>query len=100
MNKFLWLLLLPACALSQTPVYFRGEPLRIGNQVQLLVDDYAIEDRWKLTRQLGKVIKHARNPIVVQDKPWEGARGGSPCVFYDDKLRKYRMYYDNFHLTN
>ncbi len=26
--------------------YFRGEPLRIGNQTQLLVDDYAVEDRW------------------------------------------------------
>jgi hypothetical protein len=100
MHRFPWLLLLAACALAQPPSYHRGEPMRIGNEVQLLVDDYAVEDRFKLTRQLGKVIKHARNPVVVQDKPWEGAIGGHPCVIYDGKLRKYRMYYDNFHLTN
>ena len=99
MHKFLWILLLPVCIMAQTPAYFRGEPLRIGNQVQLLVDDYVIEDRWKLTRELGKVIKHVRNPVVVQDKPWEGAVG-FPCVVYDDQLRKFRMYYDNFYLTN
>jgi hypothetical protein len=100
MRRFLWFLMIPLCCLPQPSTYFRGEPLRIGGQVQLLMDDYIVEDRWKLTRQVGRVIKHARNPVVVQDKPWEGAIGGYPSVLYDDKLRKYRMYYDNFHLTN
>ncbi|MGD1101341.1 MAG: hypothetical protein ABSA59_04680 [Terriglobia bacterium] len=80
--------------------YWRGEPLRIGNQVQLLADDYIVEDRWKLTREVGKVLKSLRNPVIVRDQPWEGAVGGSPCVLYDAKLRKFRMWYQVFNLTN
>jgi hypothetical protein len=63
--------------------YLRGEPLHIGNTFQFLMDDYIIEDRWKLTRKLGRVIKHARNPVVAQDKPWEDAMGAYPSVLYD-----------------
>ncbi|MFN0166126.1 MAG: hypothetical protein ACKV22_06815 [Bryobacteraceae bacterium] len=80
--------------------YFRGEPLRIGNQLQFLMDDYLVEDRWMLTRKLGKVIKHLRNPVVVQDKPWEEAMGAYPCVLHDPHTRKYRMWYQCFSLTN
>jgi hypothetical protein len=80
--------------------YYGGESLRIGNEVQLLADDYVIEDRWKLEREVGSVIKHLRNPVLVQDKPWEGRVGTHPCVFYDNQLRKFRMYYSSFHLTN
>jgi hypothetical protein len=28
--------------------YVRGEPMRIGNDLQLLADDYIVEDRWML----------------------------------------------------
>ena len=31
--------------------YFQDHPLRIGTQSQLLIDDYAVEDRWELTRE-------------------------------------------------
>ena len=98
-------LLLPAWAqqarFGAVPAsYFRGEPLRIGNQIQLLVDDYAVEDRWKVTRETGAVLKHLRNPVLVQDKPWEEAVGGHPAVIYDDKLKKFRMYYTCFSLSN
>ncbi|MDB6094852.1 MAG: hypothetical protein JWM32_2414 [Verrucomicrobia bacterium] len=82
------------------PSYFRGEPLHIGNQVQLLIDDYIVEDRWKMTRETGEVTKHLRNPIVIADKPWEGQIGTYPCVLRDPATGKYRMYFDNFHLTN
>jgi len=81
--------------------YLLGEPLRIGNQIQFLMDEYVVEDRWKLTRKTGNVVKHLRNPILVGDKPWEGASvGGSPSVLYDEKMRKYRMWYQCFDLTN
>lgn len=86
--------------LRQFPVYHRGMPMRIGNELQLLADDYIIEDRWKITREVGSVIKHLRNPVLVQDKPWEGQIGTLSSVFYDDKLGKFRMYYDSFNLTN
>lgn len=80
--------------------YFQGEPLRIGNQVQLLADDFIIEDRWMLTRRVGQVLKHLGNPILVRDKPWEDALGGYPCVLYDPDIKKYRMWYECFNLTN
>ena len=80
--------------------YWRGQPLHIGNQVQLLADDYIVEDRWKLTREVGKVLKSLRNPVIVRDQPWEGAVGGNPCVLYDTKLHKFRMWYGIFNLTN
>ncbi len=80
--------------------YFRGEPLRIGNEIQFLADDYVVEDRWKLSRRQGLIAKHLRNPIVVQDKPWDGQLGGYPCVLFDEQTGKYRMWYDCFSLTN
>ena len=30
--------------------YFQGEPLKIGNETQLLIDDHIVEDRWALER--------------------------------------------------
>jgi hypothetical protein len=80
--------------------YFRGEPLRIGNQTQLLADDYVVEDRWKLVRTVGQAFKSLRNPVVVQDKPWEGTIGPYPSVLYDDRTHKFRMWYQCFNLTN
>ena len=85
---------------SPPPAYLRGEVLRIGNEVQLLVDDYIIEDRWKLTRKVGNVVKHLGNPVIVQDKPWEGQMGTYPCALYDEQTKKFRIYYDSFNLTN
>ena len=80
--------------------YLRGEPMRIGNEIQFLMDDYMVEDRWKLTRTTAPVAKHLRNPVVVQDQPWEDAIGAYPSVLYDEKSRKYRMWYQCFNLTN
>jgi hypothetical protein len=85
----------PAVPLS----YFQDEPLRIGQRVQLLVDDHVIEDRWKLTRRNGRIVKHLGNPLIVQDKPWED-HVGPACVLYDDSVQKYRMWYKCFNLTN
>lgn len=90
-----------AAIAADLPVsYFHGEPLHIGNEIQLLLDDYVVEDRWKLKRTNGTVMKFLRNPVVIHDKPWEGEVGGSPSVLYDPKLGKYRMWYQCFDLTN
>ena len=80
--------------------YFRGRPLRIGNQIQLLADDYIVEDRWKLQRRVGRVNKFMRNPVIVQDKPWEDAVGAYPSVLHDERLGRYRMWYQCFNLSN
>ena len=80
--------------------YFRDRPLRIGNQIQLLADDYIVEDRWKLQRRVGRVNKFMRNPVIVQDKPWEDAVGAYPSVLHDERLGRYRMWYQCFNLSN
>ena len=80
--------------------YFRGQPLRIGNDVQLLADDYVVEDRWMLKRRVGQVLKHAGNPILGPSKPWEDRMGMCPSVLYDAKLGKYRMWYQCFSLSD
>ena len=80
--------------------YYRGSPLQIGNDTQFVFDDFLVEDRWKLTRTRGSILKYSRNPVIAQDKPWEDAVGGSPSVLYDDKLHKYRMWFTCFSPSN
>jgi hypothetical protein len=72
--------------------YFESQPLKIGNDIQLLVDDYIIEDRWKLTRRTGPVNKYIGNPVMKMDKPWE-EHVLHPNVLYDPSDRKYKMWY-------
>jgi hypothetical protein len=80
--------------------YFaQDEPLRIGNDVQLLVDDYIVEDRWKLTRRTGKAYKHVGNPVLVPDKPWEDYVAAGNVV-YDKAVDKFKMWYMCFNLSN
>ena len=59
-----------------------------------------VEDRWKLARRQGLIAKHLRNPVIVQDKPWDGQLGAYPSVLFDEQMGKYRMWYDCFSLTN
>jgi hypothetical protein len=49
---------------------------------------------------VGRVDKHVANPIVAADVPWEGMMGMCPCVLWDDKVGKYRMWYQCFNLSN
>ena len=73
--------------------YLTGRALTIGNTPQLLADEYMVEDRWKLTRRVGTVVKHPGNPILVKDKPWEGDGICNPCVLYDEQAGGFRMWY-------
>ena len=73
--------------------YYRGVPLRIGTETQLLIDDAIVEDRWRLTRQIHRPEKHARNPVLVRDQPWEGDYFNVPVVLWDPAYGKYRMWY-------
>jgi len=52
--------------------YYEGQPLVIGNETQLLLDDLMIEDCFNLERVLHFPVKYDRNPILVRDQPWEG----------------------------
>ena len=83
--------------------YVHGKPLEIGRTPQLLVDDCIVEDRWKLTRCVGTVVKHPANPVLVKDKPWEGdsVHGmNPPMVLFDESRGKFRMWYCCFDQQN
>lgn len=73
--------------------YFEDQPLDVGLEPQLLIDDYLVEDRFKLTRVLRQPAKHADNPILVRDQPWEGRLAYRPCVLSDEEFGGYRMWY-------
>ena len=73
--------------------YFRGEPLHIGGETQLLIDDTIVEDRWRLKRVMHHPVKAARNPVLVRDKPWESDSVQGPHVIWDEEYGKYRMWY-------
>ncbi|MCA1810202.1 MAG: hypothetical protein LC725_12270 [Lentisphaerae bacterium] len=73
--------------------YVSGEPLRIGNQWQLLLDDTIVEDRFRLKRRLCPIAKPPCNPIVTRDRPWEGDGVGRVQVIWDPAWSKYRMWY-------
>ena len=80
--------------------YFEGHPLKIGNETQLLIDDFIIEDRWALKRVIHNPTKHPLNPILVKDKPWEGDIVTAAHVLWDDDFDCYRMWYKCFSEAN
>jgi predicted GH43/DUF377 family glycosyl hydrolase len=80
--------------------YYLGDPLRIGNQWQLLTDESIIEDRFRLERNLVEISKYPKNPILVRDKPWEGDIIGPVSVIWDPEWGKYRMWYRAFNLSS
>jgi len=72
-----------------TTAAFAAEPIDIGSQRELFVDDYLIERLDDAGRQLHHPTP--REIAIEHDAPWEGAGSGYHTVFRDGDL--YRMYY-------
>lgn len=83
-----------------TKNYLEGEPLRIGNGPQLLLDDALVEDRMFLQRVLYKPAKYEHNPILMRTKPWEGDGVQAPLVVWDPERERYRMWYTCYNTSN
>src|SRR5690554_6494180 len=79
--------------------YFSGKPLKIGQNVQYLFDDYMVEDRFGLKRVIGPVEKYKNNPLFIdEDKPWElSSTSWSGAylryVIYDPAEKLYKGWY-------
>jgi hypothetical protein len=75
--------------------YFYGEPLQIGTQKQLLIDNQIVADRWNVRRVQHAPVKDLRNPMVVRDLPYE-----DHCyyvtVLRDPQAGVFRMWYGDF----
>lgn len=66
------------------------------NGKQLFIDDYVIEELRGTTRVLNQPVKHPRNPLVKQDKPWEPSAPGYGTVLYDAQDRLFKMWYETW----
>lgn len=72
----------------------RNTPITISKQPQLFLDDHVVSKIQNLKRVLQQPVKHAANPLVVQEFPWE-----KRCievygtVLYEPELGKFRMWY-------
>lgn len=49
-----------------------AEPLSVGRERQLFVDDHLVASTENVRRVIHPVTKYERNPILVPDRPWEG----------------------------
>lgn len=70
------------------------EPIHIGNERQLFIDDYCIEELCGVRRQFHQAEKHPSNPILIQQEPWEETYlqlYGN--ILYDMDMQIYRMWY-------
>ena len=47
-------------------------PLRLGTQKQLFIDDLVVDETAGVTRNLNQPAKYVGNPIMIPLYPWEG----------------------------
>ncbi|MBI2432144.1 MAG: hypothetical protein HYV26_04670 [Candidatus Hydrogenedentes bacterium] len=81
------LLLLPAAAIA-------AESLDISEGPQLFLDDFLLQRMENVKRVVQEPVKHARNPVVVPEHPWEKrVLEIYGTVLYDGALEKYRCWY-------
>ena len=85
-----WLLLAFAVA---TPVADAGDAVNIGSRLELLVDDYLVDNLRGAELRLHKPTP--REVAIVNDSPPEGNQCAYYTVFQDDD--RYRMYYRGSH---
>ena len=84
---FLCALLIPGTAQGA------GELVPVGNQVQVLIDDYVVESLDGLYRRIVPLTKHPANPVLQPREAWEGRFAMPISVFYDAVLKSFRMWY-------
>ena len=70
-------------------------PLAAAERTILFVDDHDILYRSGTRRFLNVPVKHARNPLITEDKPWELAIGWT-SVHRDAKTGRYQLWYQAY----
>ncbi len=92
--KLLWLKTCAALVcLATTPASPAAEPAK-GRAI-LLVDDHDVLYRSGTVRVLHPATRHPKNPLILQDKPWEVAIGWT-SIHRDAKTRKYQLWYQAY----
>ena len=70
-----------------------GDALLIRDK-QRFMDDYVISDLQGLTKQLHQPVKHPKNPVLIQDRPWEETGPGFGTVIYDKDEDLFKLWYE------
>ncbi len=72
-----------------------GEPLAIGNQKQLFIDDFIIDQLENAKRAFHAFEKHPANPIFHAQMPWEEnwVDNFMCSVHYDETSRDFKLWY-------
>ena len=73
-------------------------PLNIGQVPQLFFDNYMIEMVNFVTRTMHQPKKHAGNPVLRQDKPWEKVVivRGDTSVYWDEAEQLFKYWYGDY----
>lgn len=90
------IILVAAVAVAASAQQRQEEPLRIGSQLQLFVDDYFIGSLKGAELRMQQPL--AAGKAIAFDRPWEGNVSGYVTVLKDDG--KFRMYYRGWSLPD
>jgi hypothetical protein len=86
-------ILVSALALWILSIAAPAEPIRIGSESQLFIDDHLIERMDGLTRTLHQPVDVATNPVIEPEQPWEHRRIPYGSVIYSAPEKKFRCWY-------
>ncbi len=81
---------------ASTRVISTDEPVHIGKNHQLFLDDYLIEHTEHLTRRVQQARKHESNPLLVPREKWEPEGYVVPSVLFDDEEKIFKMWLDGY----
>ena len=68
--------------------------LDIGSTKQLFIDDYIIESLTNAKQGLNPAVKADHNPILRQERPWEGNVLDVGKVLFDEQDQVFKMWYN------
>ena len=84
----------PSTQPKYVPDYSSTSPFPVGDKAQLFIDRVLVRESEQVAFTLHPAERHANNPIVKADKPWEGWRleiYGN--VIYDEEEKIFKMWY-------
>ena len=65
----------------------------VGCETQLLIDDYVVDDIWRIRRSPELPDKHLNNPVFTGAPPFEDFGISASQVIYDEEERLFKLWY-------
>ena len=69
------------------------EPVRVGADKQLFIDDHVVETTEAISRVLNRPVKHPGGPVLRPERKWEGNFAAVSSVIYDPEDALFKMWY-------